>query len=349
VNQMIEIDGGQGEGGGQILRSALALSLITKKPFRISNIRGKRPKPGLMRQHLACIDAAKTISNSKASTTVQEPLQIGSGSLEFLPGDVVAGDYEFSIGSAGSCMLVLQTVIWPLLLIESKSQLRLRGGTHNTMAPSATCLQHTLPQVLAQCGGQVDIDVHRHGFYPRGGGEVVVSLQGVESFLPMSFLERGKAIETQFHCLHAAISPGVAKRELAKVAELSGVSSEACLKNVALRGNEGPGNALLAIARYGSVTEVFSEYGEQGVSAERVAEKLVAKLRKYQSSKAPIGPHLADQLLLPMALAGEGTFLCTEVTQHTKTNAEIIQRFLDCVIQIGKETSEGYRVTCTRK
>jgi RNA 3'-terminal phosphate cyclase (ATP) len=118
---------------------------------------------------------------------------------------------------------------------------------------------------------------------------------------------------------------------------------------VALRGNEGPGNALLAIAKYGFVTEVFSEHGEQGVSAERVAEKLVAKLRKYQSSKAPIGPHLADQLLLPMALAGEGSLLCTEVTQHTKTNAEIIQRFLDCVIQIGTETSEGYRVTCTRK
>jgi RNA 3'-terminal phosphate cyclase (ATP) len=346
---MIEIDGSQGEGGGQILRSALALSLITKKPFRISNIRGKRPKPGLMRQHLACIDAAKAISNSKANTADQKLLAIGSGSLEFLPGSVVAGDYEFSIGSAGSCMLVLQTVLWPLLLKDAKSQLRLRGGTHNPMAPSAACLQHTLPQVLAQCGGQVDIDVHRHGFYPRGGGEVVVSLHGVESLRPLSFLERGDAIEMQFHCLHAAISPGVAKRELAKVAELSGVSSEACLKNVALRGNEGPGNALLAIAKYGYVTEVFSEYGEQGVSAERVAENLVAKLRKYQSSTAPIGPHLADQLLLPMALAGEGSFMCTEVTQHTKTNAEIIQRFLDCVMEIGGKTSDGYRVACIRQ
>jgi RNA 3'-terminal phosphate cyclase (ATP) len=346
---MIEIDGSQGEGGGQILRSALALSLITKKPFRISNIRGKRPKPGLMRQHLACIDAAKIISNSNAATISQEALQIGSSSLQFLPGDALAGEYEFSIGSAGSCMLVFQTVLWPLLLVAAKSQLRLRGGTHNPMAPSATCLQHTLPQVLSQCGGQIDIEVHRHGFYPRGGGDVVVELHGVESLRPMSFVERGEVIETQFQCLHAAISPSVAKRELAKVAELCSVSSELDLKNITLRGNEGPGNALLAIAKYSSVTEVFSEYGEQGVSAERVAEKLVAKLRKYQSSNAPIGPHLADQLLLPMALAGDGMFLCTEITQHTKTNAEIIQRFLDCVIDIGEATNEGYRVTCRRK
>jgi RNA 3'-terminal phosphate cyclase (ATP) len=346
---MIEIDGSQGEGGGQILRSALALSIITKKPFRISNIRGKRPKPGLMRQHLACIDAAKAISNSKGSTVSQEELQIGSSSLEFWPGDAVAGDYEFSIGSAGSCMLVLQTVLWPLLLVAAKSQLRLRGGTHNPMAPSATCLQYTLPQVLFQCGGQIDIEVHRHGFYPRGGGDVVVNLHGVKSLQPMSFVDRGQAIETQFHCLHAAISPAVAKRELAKVAELYSVSSELALQNIALRGNEGPGNALLAIAKYSSVTEVFSEYGEQGVSAERVAEKLVAKLRKYESSNAPIGPHLADQLLLPLALSGEGTFFCTEVTQHTKTNAETIQQFLNCVIDIGEQTKAGYRVTCIRK
>jgi RNA 3'-terminal phosphate cyclase (ATP) len=342
---MIEIDGSQGEGGGQILRSALALSLITKKPFRILNIRGKRPKPGLMRQHLACIEAAKAISNSKASTVAQEALQIGSSSLEFWPGGVVAGDYEFSIGSAGSCMLVLQTVLWPLLLVKARSRLRLRGGTHNPMAPSATCLQYSLPQVLAQCGGQIDIEVHRHGFYPRGGGEVVVSLQGVESLQPMSFVDRGEPIETQFHCLHAGISPGVAKRELAKVMELTSVSSETGLKNIALRGNEGPGNALLAIAKYSAVTEVFSEYGEQGLSAERVAEKLVAKLRKYQLAKAPIGPHLADQLLLPMALAGKGTFACTELTQHTKTNAEIIQRFLDCVIQTDDLSGEGYRLS----
>jgi RNA 3'-terminal phosphate cyclase (ATP) len=346
---MIEIDGSQGEGGGQVLRSALALSLITKKPFRILNIRGKRPKPGLMRQHLACIDAAKAISNSKANTVAEDKLQIGSSSLEFWPSNVEAGEYEFSIGSAGSCMLVLQTVLLPLLLVKTRSRLRLRGGTHNPMAPSATCLQYSLPQVLAQCGGQVDIEVLRHGFYPRGGGEVVVSLQGVESLQPMSFVDRGEPIETQFHCLHAAISPSVAKRELAKVTELCSVTSELALKNIALRGNEGPGNALLAIAKYSSVTEVFSEYGEQGVSAERVAEKLIAKLRKYQSSNAPIGPYFADQLLLPMAIAGDGIFLCTEITQHTKTNAEIIQRFLDCVIDIGEATNEGYRVTCRRK
>jgi RNA 3'-terminal phosphate cyclase (ATP) len=346
---MIEIDGSQGEGGGQILRSALALSVITKKPFRISNIRGKRPKPGLMRQHLACIDAAIAISNSKAWTTSHEPLEIGSISLEFWPGEVAAGDYEFSIGSAGSCMLVLQTVLWPLLKCAKKSQLRLRGGTHNPMAPSATCLQSVLPQVLEKVGGIVEIEVLRHGFYPRGGGEVVVRLQGTESFQRFSFLDRGEHIETQFLCLHASISPQVAKRELAKVADLMKVSSDTSLKNIALRSNEGPGNALLAIAKYVYVTEVFSAYGEQGASAERVAEKLVAQLRKYEKATAPIGPHLADQLLLPMALAGPGSFLCTEATQHTKTNAEIIQRFLDCVIEIGELTSEGHRVNCFRK
>ena len=141
---MIELDGSLGEGGGQILRTALALSLITGKAFRIDNIRAKRPKPGLMRQHLACVQAAVAVGGGADKTTAANPagqaVQIGETSLTFKPGKICAGDYEFAIGSAGSCMLVLQTVLWPLVMADGVSTLTLRGGTHNPMAPSFSFL-----------------------------------------------------------------------------------------------------------------------------------------------------------------------------------------------------------------
>lgn len=142
VKETIEIDGSQGEGGGQILRTALALSLVTGQPFSLVNIRAKRPKPGLMRQHLACVQAAVAVcggpEHCQALDADGAAVQIGASQLRFTPGPVRGGDFEFAVGSAGSCMLVLQTVLWPLALAAEASNLTLRGGTHNPMAPSAT-------------------------------------------------------------------------------------------------------------------------------------------------------------------------------------------------------------------
>lgn len=336
---MIELNGSLGEGGGQILRTALALSLITGQAFRIDNIRAKRPKPGLMRQHLACVQAAvavgggaeKTLALNKAG----EAVQIGETSLTFTPGAICAGDYEFAIGSAGSCMLVLQTVLWPLVMAKgakSASNLILRGGTHNPMAPSLSFLEQLAPYFSGSGAPVFEVNLRRHGFYPAGGGEVLVKItppgQGVAA---INLMQRGALLETYAECLHAGLPRGVAERELAVLQKALNFSDEQ-LRNRALRTNEGPGNALLVVLRYEHITELFASYGNKGVSAEQVATSLLREVKAYQAHSAPVGPHLADQLMIPMALAAlrgeKSQYFATELTEHTRTNAQVIEKFL---------------------
>jgi RNA 3'-terminal phosphate cyclase (ATP) len=333
---MIELDGSQGEGGGQILRTALSLSLITGQRFRIDNIRAKRPKPGLMRQHLACVQAAVAVGGGAGQTQALnkngEPVQIGETSLSFTPGTVNAGDYEFAVGSAGSCMLVLQTVLWPLLMADQPSNLLLRGGTHNPMAPSLSYLERLAPVFAGRKSDIYTIDLRRHGFYPAGGGEAHVRIfPPLGGLTPPQLMQRGELVELYAECLHAGLPKGVAERELVVLKDALGLTDEQ-LRNCALRSNEGPGNALMVVLRYAYVTEVLTSYGDRGVSAEQVARLVVEQVRRYQSSHAPVGEHLADQLMLPLALACSqgktGQYWATELTDHAKTNAEVIEKFL---------------------
>jgi RNA 3'-terminal phosphate cyclase (ATP) len=334
---MIELDGSQGEGGGQILRTALALSLITGQPFRIDNIRAKRPKPGLMRQHLACVHAAVAVGGgvdqTEAVNAAGQAVQIGETSLVFTPGKICAGDYEFAIGSAGSCMLVLQTVLWPLLMAREASTLMLRGGTHNQMAPSLSFLNAVAPHFSGQDEVLFEAELRRHGFYPAGGGEVQVRvLAPISGITPINLMARGELINSHALCLHAGIPKGVAERELS-VLQIGLGWNESQMHNRALRANEGPGNALMVTMQYEHITEVFASYGEKGVSAEQVARKLLNEVRAYQTHQAPVGPHLADQLMIPMALAAGnnasgGQYWTTELTSHARTNAQLIERFL---------------------
>lgn len=351
---MIELDGSAGEGGGQILRTALALSLITGQAFRIDDIRAKRPKPGLMRQHLACVQAAVAVGGGEANSRAQGRLgqspQVGETALTFTPGAITAGDYAFAVGSAGSCMLVLQTVLWPLLQASQPSRLTLRGGTHNPMAPSASFLQELAPYFAGQGGAPLfEIDVRRHGFYPAGGGEVEVLVHPPADGLGrIERMARGALREAYAECLHAGIPRGVAERELVVLqAELGWQGAQ--LRDRALRANEGPGNALLAVLRYEHISEVFASYGEKGLSAERVASRLAQEVRAYQQHQAPVGPHLADQLMIPLALAalrGEaGRYWATESTGHMHTNAQVIAQFLPLRIDL-QPWQGGVLVSC---
>jgi RNA 3'-terminal phosphate cyclase (ATP) len=339
---MIELDGSLGEGGGQILRTALALSLITGKPFRIANIRAKRSKPGLMRQHLACVQAAVAVGGGGGKTQAVnangQPVQIGETSLTFTPGKICAGDYEFAVGSAGSCMLVLQTVLWPLLMATEVSTLLLRGGTHNPMAPSLSFLNAVAPYFCGQDDVLFETELRRHGFYPAGGGEVQVRvLAPIGGIKPVNLMQRGELINAHALCLHAGIPKGVAERELAILQNGLGWN-DSQMFNQPLRANEGPGNALLVTLQYEHIIEVFASYGDKGVSAEQVARKLLQEVRAYLAHQAPVGPHLADQLMIPMALAtvhgtdrgtGDGgQYWTTELTVHARTNAQVIERFL---------------------
>lgn len=353
---MIELDGSQGEGGGQILRTSLALSLITGKAFRIDNIRAKRSKPGLMRQHLACVHAAVAVGggaeNSLAVNKAGETVQIGETSLTFTPGKICAGDYEFKVGSAGSCMLVLQTVLWPLLMADQPSQLQLRGGTHNPMAPSLSFLQQVAPYLCGNGDVLFETELRRHGFYPAGGGDVRVRVRPpAQGFAPIHLMQRGALRNAYAECLHAGVPKGVAERELAVLQSALGLRDDQ-LHNRALRANEGPGNALMVTLEYEHITELFAAYGERGVSAEQVARNVLQEVRAYQKSAAPVGPHLADQLMIPLALAAVygdksqavGQYFATEQTEHTRTNAQVIEQFLPVKFAM-QPKQEGFVVT----
>lgn len=353
---MIELDGSQGEGGGQILRTALALSLITGKQFRIDNIRAKRPKPGLMRQHLACVQAAVAVGSGASQTlalnSAGQPAQIGETSLSFTPGKVNAGDFEFAVGSAGSCMLVLQTVLWPLLMVSEPSNLVLRGGTHNPMAPSLSFLELLAPVFSGLKDGLYAIELRRHGFYPAGGGEAKVRVTPPkDGITPPVVMRRGGLVEMYAECLHAGLPKGVAERELAVLKSAFDLRVDQ-LRDRALRSNEGPGNALMFVLRYEHITEVLTSYGDKGVSAEQVALNVLQQTRRYQASQAPVGEHLADQLMIPLALACSqgkaGQYWATEWTEHARTNAEVIEKFLSVRFVVTPQ-DDGVVVTAVSK
>jgi len=319
---MITIDGSTGEGGGQILRTSLSLSLVTGKAFRVEKIRAGRSKPGLLRQHLTAVNAAATIgsANVKGAT-------LGSQMLEFEPGTIVSGDYTFAVGTAGSATLVLQTILPALLTASKPSRLTLEGGTHNPFAPPFDFLQKTFLSVINRTGPHVTATLERYGFYPAGGGRFVVNIEPAPKLSPIQITERGEFKTRCARAIYASIPSDVAQRELAVIAEKLGWPVES-LKAEPVRNSACPGNILLLELESDALTEVFTGFGERGVQAETVANAVVKRAREYLVSGAPVGEHLADQLLLPMALAGSGSFTTTKVSRHAQTNMEIIGKFL---------------------
>jgi RNA 3'-terminal phosphate cyclase (ATP) len=319
---MIELDGAAGEGGGQVLRTALTLSMITGQPFRIRNIRAGRQRPGLMRQHLVAVQAAARVCQA-------EPVDaaVGAQTLLFEPGKIRAGNYEFAIGTAGSCILVLQTVLPALLFADQPSTVNVRGGTHNSMAPPSHFLQRAYGRVLAAMGAMVDIHLNRFGFYPAGGGELVAAIQPCQALHRLDLLERGALRLGYSESFVAGVPESVAQRELACIGAGMGWD-EAQLQACVLPAEHGPGNALLLTLEHEHVTEVFSGFGEKALRAETVAKQTLERARRYIASGAAVSEWLADQIMLPMALAGGGSFTTDRLSLHAHTNAEVIARFL---------------------
>lgn len=313
------IDGAQGEGGGQILRTSLALSMCSGVPVRIENIRAGRAKPGLMRQHLTCVNAARAVSGAEVSGAA-----VGSCCLEFAPGKIRAGNYEFAIGTAGSTTLVFQTILPALLMADDVSTIDLEGGTHNHFAPSFDFLRLSFLPVLKKMGGDVSVEMGRYGFYPMGGGHwrAVVSPNWNLDALALS--ERGPVEKMEAVALSARVPGHVAERELARVQKKCAWPSSAlvCERVDSL----GPGNVLSLRVHSEHVTEVFDSVGRLGVPAERVAGEAIKAFKKYEATGAPVGPHLADQLLVLMAVGKGGVFRTTRPTLHTKTNMAVIEQ-----------------------
>ena len=324
---MIELDGAQGEGGGQILRTALSLAMCNGQPMHVVNIRAKRKNPGLMRQHLTAVQAAAQICGAKVEGDF-----VGSGQLNFTPGPVRGGNYSFSIGTAGSCTLVLQTILPALLFAGQPSYIELSGGTHNPMSPPFHFLQRAFLPLLRRMGADVELSLERYGFYPAGGGKLYAQITPTGPLSPLHLPERGERIQAYAECLFAALPMHIAERELAVIKQRLGWGEpQLLLREIDRR--QGPGNALLLTLEHEHVSEVFVGFGEKGVAAESVATKVVKALRAYLARNASVGPLLADQLLLPMALAGGGSFTTTDWSLHAATNAEVIQRFLSVSIR----------------
>jgi RNA 3'-terminal phosphate cyclase (ATP) len=341
---MILIDGSFGEGGGQILRTALGLSLFTRQPFRIEKIRAGRRNPGLLRQHLTAVKAAARIGQAEVTGAT-----IGSTQLTFAPGRVAPGRYNFAVGTAGSATLVLQTVLPALLIsddLEQQTHLTLEGGTHNPFAPPFDFLAKAFLPLLERMGARIEARLERYGFYPAGGGCFEIAITPVKRLEPIELSERGRILDRRATSIVAHLPRNVAERELGVVNKKLSWPWE-WLEAESITNSPGPGNVIMLEIESENVTEVFTGFGERGVAAEAVADQAVIAARRYLASDVAVGEHLADQLLLPMALARGGSFTTIPPSRHTTTNIEIIRKFLDVEIAAEQITNRSWRIGLT--
>lgn len=330
TTDMIRIDGSEGEGGGQVLRTSLSLAMVTGKAFTIENIRAGRAKPGLMRQHLTCVKAAADICGGEA-----EGAELKSSSLTFTPGDVKPGTYDFAIGTAGATTLVAQTVLPALMMADAPSNVTFEGGTHNMQCPSYEFIEQVfLPHVHAM-GVDVHTRLHRRGYYPAGGGQWVMEIGPAGNLKPIEIMDRGDFKNVSAEAVVSQLPPSVGKREL-KVIEGHLDLTENQMSLEQDTNAIGPGNVVQIRMQYDHVTELVIGHGKLGVSAESIGKNTVRAAKRFMKGKAAVGPHLADQLLLPMALAGGGRFTCLRPSLHTMTNVETIKAFLPVEIDISE-------------
>lgn len=319
---MIEIDGSFGEGGGQILRSSLALSVATGQPVRLVRIRAGREKPGLLHQHLAAVKAAAAISAAEVSGA-----ELRSRELTFRPRGVHPGRHVFSVGTAGSTGLVLQTVLPPLLSAPAPSSLVLEGGTHNPNAPPFDFLARAFLPLLVRMGARVQARLERPGFYPAGGGRFTVNIEPAGRLGRLEILERGPIRAVRARATVVRLPAHIAERELDVVRGRLGWDPSGSRVEVIEEG-PGPGNVLVLEVESENITEVFTGFGQRGVRAETVAARAVEEAERYLAAGVPVGARLADQLLLPLAFGAGGAYRTLALTRHSTTNVDVIRRFV---------------------
>ena len=334
-DDILSIDGSEGEGGGQILRSSLGLALVTGRPFRIHHIRGNRKKPGLRRQHLCCVEAAARVGSAQVSGA-----ELNSLDLFFRPAALVGGEHHISIGTAGSACLVIQAVLPGLLQAPAKTRLVVEGGTHNPMAPTADFLDRSFFDQLRRMGARISLCVERMGFFPAGGGRLVLEVDPAGELKPRDLLAKGKHRGTSAIALVASLPRSIAEREKEVLAARLKLRKNE-IRIVDYEGSAGPGNVVTVAAEYDEVHAIETRLGELGLPAERVAGRAAKAMRDYLASPAPVGEYLADQLLIPWALAGGGSFRCGPLSLHATTNISVIERFLPVRFSVLPEPSNS--------
>ncbi len=333
----IQIDGSQGEGGGQILRTALALSMITGQAFELTNIRAGRKKPGLMRQHLVCVQASQQISQAYL-----EGAELHSQRLYFAPQHVQSGKYQFQIGSAGSTTLVLQTLLPTLLLQKGVSELTISGGTHNPLAPTADFIEHCFLPTLAKLGIESEFKLNKAGFFPIGAGEIQIKIQPWQHQNKLCLLERGDLQRTEAFAavLNLPEQAQIVQRELATLNNGLKLDKQ---QQFFLKGIS-QGNTVYVQIKSTHHNQLFTALGEKRKSAEQISDHLAEQVKQYLKSHAAVDEYLADQLLLPLALGQGGEFTAQCISEHTRTQAHMIEKFIDCKIEFVELNANLFQV-----
>jgi RNA 3'-terminal phosphate cyclase (ATP) len=337
---MIEIDASFGEGGGQILRSALALSVITGTPMRLTNIRARRPQPGLKPQHLKAVEAAAQISAARV-----EGSTLGSQTLIFEPLGLKGGSYAFDIGTAGSVSLLLQTIYLPLSFAAGPSRLTLTGGTHVPWSPCFHYLQWQWLPCLAAAGYHVECSLERAGFYPRGGGLLHANIVPSRHLAPLRLTERGRLLRIRGLSAVGRLDRSIAERQRSQAAERLRDLAVPLEIEVAEVPAGSPGTFIVLQAEFEGGRCCAFALGALHKRAEKVADEAVDELRADIEAGGAIDAWLADQLLLPLAFVPEESRLSVcRISQHLRTNAELLGYFLPVKVEIEGETGEPGRV-----
>jgi RNA 3'-terminal phosphate cyclase (ATP) len=341
---MVKIDGSYGEGGGQILRSALAFSAILQRPLMVHHIRARRKNPGLRPQHLKGVEALAQITEAEV-----QGAHIGSETVTFIPKNIIAGDYRFEVGngkkSAGSVTLLLQTLLPPLCFTRVPSRLTLVGGTHVPWSPPFQYLSEVFSPILCSMGISVEAAIDRWGWYPQGGGIIQVEIKPTPQFKSISLLDRGTLRKIRGLSAACNLPKHVAERQkdyaLRRIEREMKMDAEiVVLDNVP---GSGPGSFFFLVAESEKVIAGFSSLGERGKPAEEVAKEALDSLKDYIESDGCIDPHLADQLVPYIVLAkGHSVFTTTRITEHLLTNLWVIRHFFDVDISMqGEKGSAG--------
>ncbi|MBI5025810.1 MAG: RNA 3'-phosphate cyclase [Nitrospirae bacterium] len=335
---MIEIDGSFGEGGGQVLRTALSLSCHLKKPFRIFNIRAQRKKPGLQPQHLTCVRAAQLIAGAEVKGD-----SIGSSELIFNPDKAYGGHYRFDIGTAGSTSLVLQTILLPLCFAEEPSGITITGGTHVPWSPPFHYLKDVFLQVLKTMGIDVSLSIERWGFYPKGGGIISASIKPASAIKPISLEKRGEIKAIKGLSATGNLPSSIAERQRASASEIleaHGLRADIELLDAPCIGQ---GTFFFIVSEFENSTAGFSALGQRGKKAEDVGREAAEEFLEFFNSGAPVEKRLADQIVPYMALSeGTSSFITSRITMHLLTNIWVIEKFLDVKVEVsGKEGEIG--------
>ncbi len=354
--ETVLIDGGFGEGGGQILRTSLSLACVTGKRLHMENIRANRRNPGLARQHISCVHAVRDITNGTCSEA-----ELGSQVLDFEPGKITGGKFSFDIGSAGSASLVIQTILPPLFLTEKPSTVTVSGGTHNPMSPPYDFFEQVFLPAIAQGGFNVKCQLLKHGFFPAGGGKIKIDVQpwSKESASAIDFCQPVEKFKISAIVYTARLPNHIADRQRGLFLKSALAFTDASKMRLAqplrfedieladVTDSDGPGNCVMILLSGQDLRTIFTAFGERGKPSEKVIREVVDLTTEFLKSEAAIDHFLADQLLIYMAMGDCGSFTTDKLSSHLRTNIEVIKKFLPVDFSI-EQQKNALKISCRR-